>query len=224
MKDLYKILNVAEDAPDDVIKKAYRKLAKENHPDATGGDKRKTERFKEIGEAYAVLGDKEKRSEYDRLKHAPVGADGMPQGFDADTFAQVFGGRGGPGGVNVSGDFSGDFGDLFSSLFGRGFGGGGARRGCRAGPTWSAPWRSTSARRRSDPDAPSGQAAGTTSRCRFPPGSIPEGACDWLVRGHRRHRRGASQGTCTSRCGSCLIRTSAAVTKAAATTSNSTCR
>jgi DnaJ-class molecular chaperone len=131
MKDLYKILNVAEDAPDDVIKKAYRKLAKENHPDATGGDKRKTERFKEIGEAYAVLGDKEKRSEYDRLKHAPVGADGMPQGFDADTFAQVFGGRGGPGGVNVSGDFSGDFGDLFSSLFGRGFGGGGPGRGGR---------------------------------------------------------------------------------------------
>ena len=135
MKDLYKILNVAEDASDDAIKKAYRKLAKENHPDATGGDKRKTERFKEIGEAYGVLGDKDKRAEYDRLKHAPVGADGMPQGFDPDAFAQVFGGRGGPGGVHVSSDFSGDFGDLFSSLFGRGFGagGGGGGRG-RGGP------------------------------------------------------------------------------------------
>jgi molecular chaperone DnaJ len=126
MKDLYKILGVAEDSDDDTIKKAYRKLAKENHPDATGGDKKKTERFKEIGEAYGVLGDKSKRSEYDRLKHAPVGADGMPQGFDADTFAQVFGGqfgRGG-GGVHVSQEFGGDLGDLFSSLFGRGFGGG----------------------------------------------------------------------------------------------------
>jgi DnaJ-class molecular chaperone len=133
MKDLYKILNVPEDASDDTIKKAYRKLAKENHPDATGGDKRKTERFKDIGEAYGVLGDKDKRAEYDRLKHAPVGADGMPQGFDADTFAQVFGGRGGPGGVHVSSDFSGDFGDLFSSLFGRGFGGGGGPRAGRAG-------------------------------------------------------------------------------------------
>jgi curved DNA-binding protein len=133
MKDLYKILNVAEDASDDAIKKAYRKLARENHPDATGGDKKKTEKFKEIGEAWAVLGDKQKRAEYDRLKHAPVGADGMPQGFDPDSFAQVFGGRGGPGGVNVSGDFSGDFGDLFSSLFGRGFSGGGGRGG-RAAP------------------------------------------------------------------------------------------
>ncbi len=127
MKDLYKNLGVAEDADEDTIKKAYRKLAKENHPDATGGDKRKTERFKEVNEAYAVLGDKDKRAEYDRLKHAPVGVDGMPQGFDADTFAQVFGGNFGrgqrAGNVNVTTDFSGDIGDLFSSLFGRGFGG-----------------------------------------------------------------------------------------------------
>jgi curved DNA-binding protein len=123
MKDLYKILGVAEDAEADAIKKAYRKLAKENHPDATGGDKRKTERFKEINEAYSVLGDEKKRQEYDRLKHAPVGADGMPQGFDPEAFASVFGGAGGGpfrgGGVHVSGDF-GDLGDLFSSLFGQG--------------------------------------------------------------------------------------------------------
>ncbi|HEY0706795.1 MAG TPA: J domain-containing protein [Polyangia bacterium] len=137
MKDLYKILNVPEDADEATIKKSYRKLAKEFHPDATGGDKKKTERFKDIGEAYAVLGDKEKRAEYDRLKHMPMGADGMPQGFDPDTFAQVFGGGFGRqgGNVNVSGDFNGDIGDLFASLFGRGgFAGGGRPGGRGPGP------------------------------------------------------------------------------------------
>ena len=121
MKDLYKILGVSEDADETTIKKAYRKLAKANHPDATGGDKRKTERFKEINEAYAVLGEKQKRLEYDRLRRAPVGADGMPQGFDPDTFAQVFGGGFRPGGgVRVETNFQGDIGDLFASLFGGG--------------------------------------------------------------------------------------------------------
>jgi curved DNA-binding protein len=137
MKDLYKILGVSESADDDTIKKAYRKLAKQYHPDATGGDKGKTERFKEVNEAYSILGDAQKRSEYDRLKHAPVGADGMPQGFDADSFAQVFGGsfgRGGRGGVTT--EWGGDIGDLFSSLFGGGqgynpFGAGRAGAGAR---------------------------------------------------------------------------------------------
>ena len=93
MKDLYKTLGVAENADDATIKKAYRKLAKELHPDVTGNDKKKTERFKEINEAYSVLGDAQKRKEYDRLKHAPVRPDGMPEGFDADAFAQTFGRR-----------------------------------------------------------------------------------------------------------------------------------
>jgi DnaJ-class molecular chaperone len=119
MKDLYKTLGVAEDADNAAIKKAYRKLAKEFHPDVTGGDKKKTERFKEINEAYGVLGDKQKRTEYDRLKNAPVRPDGMPEGFDADAFARTFGGgfRGGRGGAQYSGDFV-DLGDIFSSLFG----------------------------------------------------------------------------------------------------------
>ena len=91
MKDLYAILGVPETADADTIKKAYRKLAKQNHPDATGGDKKKTERFKDVGDAYEVLSDVKKRHEYDRLRQAPVGADGMPQGFDADTFSQIFG-------------------------------------------------------------------------------------------------------------------------------------
>lgn len=137
MKDLYKILGVSETADDATIKGAYRKLAKEYHPDVTGGDKRKTERFKEINEAYAILGDKQKRSEYDRLKHAPVAPDGMPEGFDPEAFARAFGGAGGRagrGGVVFGGDFGGDIGDIFSSLFGDaatrrgGFGGAGRGR------------------------------------------------------------------------------------------------
>src|SRR5882672_11392638 len=127
MKDLYKTLGVAENADDSAIKKAYRKLAKQYHPDVTGNDKKKTERFKEINEAYGVLGDKEKRGEYERLKHAPVRPDGMPEGFDAEAFARTFGGmRGGRGGgVSFESD---DLGDLFATLFGDGQrGGGGAR-------------------------------------------------------------------------------------------------
>src|SRR5262245_53287961 len=121
MKDLYKTLGVAESADEAAIKKAYRKLAKEYHPDVTGNDKKKTERFKEINEAYAVLGDAQKRKEYDRLKHAPVRPDGMPEGFDPDAFARTFGGaRATAGGVEFSGDF--DVGGIFASLFGGGGG------------------------------------------------------------------------------------------------------
>jgi DnaJ-class molecular chaperone len=131
MKDLYKILGVSENASEDEIKQTFRKLAKANHPDRTGGDKKKAEKFKEVNEAYSVLGDKKKREEYDRLRHAPVGTDGMPMGFDPDTFAQVFGGgfRRGGGNVRVTTDFDGDVGDLFSSLFGGGGGGGPFARG-----------------------------------------------------------------------------------------------
>jgi DnaJ-class molecular chaperone len=119
MKDLYKTLGVAESADEAAIKKAYRKLAKELHPDTTGNDKKKTERFKEINEAYEVLGDSKKRQEYDRLKHAPVRPDGMPEGFDAEAFAQTFGrSRAGAGSGGMSGEF--DMNDLFSTLFGGG--------------------------------------------------------------------------------------------------------
>jgi DnaJ-class molecular chaperone len=118
MKDLYAILGVPETADADTVKKAYRKLARQNHPDATGGDKKKTERFKEVGDAYSVLSDAKKRQEYDRLRQAPVGSDGMPQGFDADTFSQIFGDyRMGGGRPDMSG---GNFGDIFSTLFGGG--------------------------------------------------------------------------------------------------------
>jgi DnaJ-class molecular chaperone len=142
MKDLYAILGVPENSDADAIKKAYRKLARQNHPDATGGDKKKTERFKEISDAYAVLSDVKKRQEYDRLRHAPMGADGMPQGFDPDAFSQIFGDfRGGGGGGGGGGGF-GDLGDIFSSIFGMGGGGGGGGHG-RARPSRGADMQST---------------------------------------------------------------------------------
>jgi DnaJ-class molecular chaperone len=134
MKDLYKVLGVAESADEAAIKKAYRKLAKEYHPDVTGNDKKKTERFKEINEAYAVLGDKEKRAEYERLKNAPIRPDGMPEGFDAEAFARTFGGMRGGRGVTFESE---DLGDLFATLFGDGrrggspFGGGARVRPAR---------------------------------------------------------------------------------------------
>src|SRR3954469_1339585 len=137
MKDLYKTLGVAEGADEAAIKKAYRKLAKEYHPDVTNNDKKKTERFKEINEAYAVLGEAQKRAEYDRLKHAPVRPDGMPEGFDPEEFARAFGGGGGrgtAGGRVHFGDDAVDLGDIFSSLFGDA-----ARRGggFAGGSEWS---------------------------------------------------------------------------------------
>ena len=135
MKDLYKTLGVAENSDDASIKKTYRKLAKEYHPDVTGNDKKKTERFKEINEAYAVLGDSQKRKEYDRLKHAPVRPDGMPEGFDADAFARTFGGA-----RATAGSVEFDVGDIFSSLFGGGGGGG------RATQSWGGRVRARQAR------------------------------------------------------------------------------
>jgi DnaJ-class molecular chaperone len=70
MKDLYKILGVPHDADSAVIKSAYRRLARELHPDATGGNKAKTERFKEVCAAYAILADESRRRDYDQEQKA----------------------------------------------------------------------------------------------------------------------------------------------------------
>src|ERR1700694_5463043 len=96
-RDYYETLGVKRDASDDDIKKAYRKLARRYHPDRNPGDKQAEARFKEISEAHDVLGDPEKRKQYDR---------------GAGTFGGFTSGQG-PGGFDVGG-----FGDILSNLFG----------------------------------------------------------------------------------------------------------
>lgn len=90
-RDYYEILGVSRNADDDEIKRAFRKLAKQYHPDANAGDTQAAERFKEIGEAYQVLSDPEKRQLYDRYGHnAPLG-DFTGFGGFADIFEEFFG-------------------------------------------------------------------------------------------------------------------------------------
>ena len=81
--DYYATLGVDANASADEIKKAYRRLAKQYHPDSTGGDKRKEAKFKEISSAYDVLGDSDKRREYDAFRAGPRMGPGFGPGFDA---------------------------------------------------------------------------------------------------------------------------------------------
>ncbi len=114
-RDYYEVLGVERDADLSVIKKAYRRLALQHHPDKNPGDEQAEERFKEAAEAYAVLSDPHKRRRYDQLGHAGLrGQAGFP-GFDNEVFA--------------------DFSDILGDLFGLGgiFGGARRRQAGRAG-------------------------------------------------------------------------------------------
>jgi molecular chaperone DnaJ len=111
--DYYKVLGVGKNASDDEIKKAYRKLARQYHPDRNSGDRKAEERFKEISQAHDVLSDPDKRKSYDRGT-GPFGGFGVPGGFDPSSF-------------------SGGFGDILSDLFGRSGGGGRGQGGVRGG-------------------------------------------------------------------------------------------
>lgn len=112
--DYYEILGVPRDVSQDDLKKAYRRMAMQYHPDRNPGDKEAEEKFKEAAQAYSVLSDPEKRTQYDRFGHAGLSGQGFDGGFDPSSFV--------------------DFQDIFEGLFGFGdlFGRGGQRGRSRA--------------------------------------------------------------------------------------------
>lgn len=112
-RDYYEVLGVSRDASQEEIKKAYRKLARKYHPDVNPGNKEAEEKFKEVKEAYDVLGDPDKRASYDQFGHAGTEAGGF-------------------GGFGHGTDFGG-FDDIFDMFFGGGFGGGKRPRGPQRG-------------------------------------------------------------------------------------------
>lgn len=147
-KDYYADLGVSKSAGQEEIKKAYRKLARDNHPDTHPGDSKAEERFKKVSEAYSVIGDADKRREYDELRSALAGGGfrfpGAGGGFGGGGFTTGgpgAGGAGGPGGAggfdfNVSDIFGeggggGGFGDFLNGFVNRGGGAGGAGRATR---------------------------------------------------------------------------------------------
>src|SRR5205809_7017854 len=100
-QDFYDILGVAKSADADTLKRAYRKLAMQYHPDRNPGDKSSEQKFKDISEAYDILKDDQKRAAYDRFGHA--------------AFEN---GSRGPGDFGFAGGFSGGFADIFEEMFG----------------------------------------------------------------------------------------------------------
>ncbi|WP_414120343.1 molecular chaperone DnaJ [Corynebacterium nuruki] len=137
-KDYYKVLGVSSSASADEIKKAYRKIARDNHPDAHPGDEKAEERFKSASEAYSVLGDKEKRAEYDELKRMVAsggygaggfggsGGAGRAGGTRDFDIGDIFG-----GGSGMGGGMGGGLGDILGDMFGGGSGGRGGHGGQR---------------------------------------------------------------------------------------------
>ena len=96
-KDFYKVLGVPQNASTDDIKKSYKKLARENHPDLNPGDSEAEKRFKDISEASSVLTDQKKRQEYDQVRAMGPSAFSGQGGFNVDDLGDIFGGFGGSG-------------------------------------------------------------------------------------------------------------------------------
>ncbi|MGI9145725.1 MAG: DnaJ C-terminal domain-containing protein [Chloroflexota bacterium] len=121
-RDYYAVLGVPRTASEKELKTAYRKLARKHHPDVNPGDKRSEAQFKEIGEAYSVLSDQDKRKKYDRWGHnwekidQAQAAGASHGGRPGSRAAYTSSGQPGPGGFNVDSD---DLGGLFEQLFGR---------------------------------------------------------------------------------------------------------
>jgi molecular chaperone DnaJ len=149
-KDFYAVLGVSKDADATAIKKSYRKLARTMHPDHNPGDAAAEAKFKEVGEAYAVLSDPEQRAQYDQLRAMAGGArfragSGSPAGNGGAGFEDLFGGmfagqqgagrvrfpQGGGAGAGGASAGGGGFEDLLGGLFGGGGGGFGQSRGRR---------------------------------------------------------------------------------------------
>ena len=161
-KDYYKTLGVSRSADEKEIKKAFRKLAQQYHPDKNPGDKGAEARFKEINEAYTVLSDADKRAKYDKFGaqwEQYERAGGRPEDFNwggmggmggmggqpggsytrtitPEEFEQLFGGMGGMGGGQGAGGFSSFFDALFGGAAGGGMGSRGGRTRPRGGPFW----------------------------------------------------------------------------------------
>jgi molecular chaperone DnaJ len=130
-KDYYAVLGVSASATQDEIKKQYRKLAAKHHPDKNQSDPKAADRFKEISEAYQVIGDAEKRKQYDQMRQLGAFGGGRP-GAGGSGFSGGFGG-GPPGGANYRyEEFDigglGGLGDIFSSMFGGGARGAGRQQ------------------------------------------------------------------------------------------------
>ncbi|MGW2095373.1 DnaJ C-terminal domain-containing protein [Promicromonospora sukumoe] len=132
-KDFYAVLGVSKDADDAAVKKAYRKLARQYHPDQNQGDAAAESKFKEIGEAYAVLSDPEQRRQYDAVRamaggaRFSAGAGGAGAGGFEDIMGAMFGGAQGPGGrggprvrYSQGGNGGAGFEDILGSMFGGG--------------------------------------------------------------------------------------------------------
>ena len=144
-KDYYKILGVERSASADEIRKAYRKLAMQYHPDRNQGNKQAEEKFKEINEAYQALSDPQKRARYDQLgsEYSNWQRRGAPGDFD---WSQWFSGQqAGRGGTRVEyGDLNdlfggGGFSDFFQSIFGGGMGGAATGTRTRSAPAYQQP-------------------------------------------------------------------------------------